>query len=145
MPARERDRRGETHSMKILKPLLLVLSVITILFSTTMMIMTTPSSCTKTPTAAVAAEKEKINALVANINEKIPADKVVLKSDIDRIAKLIPYLIESAGYNKSQYTFEWEVCPYNHFHTKIVITSRYLNETEVFEIEGKYQYSDNNV
>ena len=113
------------------------------------------SSCTKTPEVAapvvvsladsIAAEKEIIAKLVANINEKVPPHKIVLKSDIDRIAKLMRYLIESAGYDDFEYTFDWKVCKNNHFHTAIVITPKYLNESQIFEIAGRYTYSKNDI
>lgn len=140
--------------MKTLKPLTVLtvtLSALTILFFGTL--ITTQSSCTKTPTVSapvvamqsVDEASKVVNKLVASINEKISPQKVVLKSDIPRIAKLIPYLIEGVGYTKSEYLFKHWVCENYHFHTAIKITPKNMSKPEVFEIDGKYAYSDNDV
>ena len=139
--------------MKILKPLLLVLSTLIILFCGTMML--TQSSCITTPKVSTpvvkldnkvgrAFEKETIINLVITINEKIPPETVVLKSDINRVVKLIQDLIEDAGYNKTEYTFKWWICDENNFRIYVEITPKYWTET-IFKFDGIYQYNDNDV
>ena len=117
--------------------------------------MLTQSSCITTPKVSTpvvkldnkvgrAFEKETIINLVITINEKIPPETVVLKSDINRVVKLIQDLIEDAGYNKTEYTFKWWICDENNFCTYIEITPKYWTET-IFKFDGIYQYNDNDV
>ena len=141
--------------MKILKPLLLVLSAITIIFSTTFL---TTTSCTATPAAAsvltidvdtdVVAkqrlEKQTMMALTIKFNRLIPKGTVVTKSDIPRVTDLLKYIIESAGYSKSEYILRTWVCPQNHFHTDIKIKLKHWDNLWA-KFDGIYAYNNNEI
>ena len=93
-------------------------------------------------TAAQAAEKAEILKLIAKINEMIPPESTVLKSDILRIVKLIPYLIESANYNTGEYSFMCWVCTNYRFHILARIQLKTSPKT-IIRIEGQYKYNNN--